>query len=797
MRIGFGKLSKRFALFLLPALVLGITAYYSYRNQLPAGAFVLANSQLTAPVEITRDRHGVPSIVAATDNDAYFAIGYIHAQDRLWQLEIQRRTVRGELSELLGRTAIEQDVWMRTLGLHHAAHSAWRALSPEAREALTRYTAGVNAASSARAVLPIEFLAAQARPGKWTEIDSLAWIKFFALSLSGNYQNEITHWLAQQQLPATQLKTFFPDYPEYVANAALPEHANAGVQRLATEQKNIFQKFQIGGRAVGSNAWAVSGKHTSDGGALLANDPHLPLQIPSLWYVIKVRGAKLDVEGMSLVGLPSIVFGHNRSIGWAGTNLPADTQDLFAERLSTPGHYEADGQPLPFLVRREKIHIRQDFPASFNPAYKPIAIEVRSTRHGPVITDRHRGLDQVLSLKWTSLDPDDTSFEAFYRLNLATNWEDFQLALGYLVAPTLNMLYGDQAGHIGYLAAGRVPVRKQGNGTVPVAGWNSEFAWTGAIAAQDMPRNFDPPEGILVSANDRPVPANYRHFISYDWAPSDRADRIGDLLRQKLRAHHVLTMDDMRTIQGDTVDLDVLALLPLLQKFQPTSARQTAALGILRAWNGDMSRDSRAAALFHAWVRHAREELFARQLSGSWNRMTKGSLSYLAKQVSARQLTAILTRADGVWCKGSVYLPGTSCNRVLSSSLDSAMRELEKITGDPTMERWTWGAIQETRYSHQPFSEVKPLRWLFEVRIPNGGSAHSVNVAVSELEGLDGYRQTFGPTFRHVIGLAPARNKYWYMNSTGQSGDVLSPHYDDAVLPFRNNHLRDIGQSGE
>lgn len=794
MRIGFGKLSKRFILFLLPPTMLCFAAHFVYQHQLPADSAIIEDPRLSAPVKISRDRYGVPSVLAATDSDAYFAIGYLHGQDRLWQLEIQRRTVRGELSELLGRQAIDQDVWIRTLGLHRAARSAWLALSPEAREALSRYTAGVNAASRARATLPIEFLITQARPGQWTEIDSLAWIKFFAFSLSGNYKTEIVHWLARQQLSPAQLKTFFPDYPLDSADLAL---SGTALQRVATAEEDMFRKFQIGGRAIGSNAWAVSGKHTAHGGALLANDPHLPLQIPSPWYVAKLRGARLDVEGMSLVGLPSIVFGHNQSIGWAGTNMVADTQDLYVERLGIPGHYEANGQSLPFDLRREQIRVRPDFPASFNPAFKPIEIEIRSTRHGPVVTDRHSGLDQVLSLRWTSLDPADTSFEAFYQLNLARDWEGFQQALSHLVAPTLNMLYADRTGKIGYLAAGRIPVRRHGEGTLPVPGWHDGFAWTGAIAAQDMPRSFDPPDGILVSANDKGVLAASPHFISHDWAPPDRAERIRNLLRQKLQTSKVLTTDDMRAMQGDTVDLDVRALLPLLRSFPATTKRQRQAQLLLEGWDGDMARDSRAAALFHAWVRHLREELFASRLAGTWSRTTNNSLSSLTQQVSGRQLLAILSEPDGVWCRGAPDVADTACQRALAQSLDRAIREMEKITGDTSMQRWAWGEVHETRYLHQPFSQLKPLRSLFEARVPNGGSINAVNVAGSHIEGYKGYRQAFGPTFRHVVAMTPTGTDYWYMNSTGQSGDVLSPHYADMVVPFRDNQLRAAEWAGE
>lgn len=777
------------ALVALPVAVAAVAIYVNLKHSLPGGQFLLQDKSLSAPVDIRRDMHGVPHIQAQSDNDAFFAIGYVHAQDRLWQLELQRRMGQGRLSEIFGRTSVAQDTWLRTLGLHESAKQAWPTLSQPARDSLSAYTRGVNAGMAAQSTLPPEFGILGIRPGAWTEIDSLTWIKLFALDLGGNFRKETARFVANQALTQDEFATFFPEhgktgpslaqYPQQGQNLAAQQ---ASIAMLALQQQ-LEQGLHLGGRAVGSNAWVVAGSKTANGAALLANDPHLGLQVPSLWYVLTAKGKNLNVSGMNMVGLPLVIFGHNDHISWGGTNMMADTQDLYFLRLdpANPARYEVDGGQEAFRRRVESIPVRADLPEILHKQYQPVKIEVRSTRHGPVISDQFSVYGQTAALRWTALAPDDTSYEAFYRLGFANDWTTFKRALQWHVAPTLNMLYADRLGNIGYLGAGRIPVRKNGTGSIPVPGWNQAHEWQGYVPPAQWPQSYNPQTGYIISANHKMIDDSYPWFISHDWASPARAQRIEQLLRATAAAPYTAT--DMQHMQADTLDLEAQALLPELLKMPPLDSEQALALNYLKQWNGDMAQNSQAAAIFHVWMRHFRVQLFHDKLRGYWNQPAQaGFIRELEQGVSLASLKTILQRQDTPWCgRGHA-----SCNEQLQTSLHSALSELRKFRSDRSMQSWKWGDMQKTVYPHTPFSDIKPLDRLFEIEAGNGGSENSINVAGNTWVENKGYLQGFGPGFRQVITLDPRSITLDYMNSTGQSGNIMSPHYADMVLPFRN-----------
>ncbi len=375
---------------------------------------------LAAPVQISRDEHGVPSIVARTDRDAFFAVGYVHAQDRLWQLELQRRLVAGRLSEVFGRGSINQDVWARTLGLQRVAASAWSDLSPGARDSLTAYAEGVNAWLATHHSLPLEFDLLGVTPEPWRATDSLAWNCMFALSLAGNFREEITRSLAAQVLSPEKLSVLYGRPTDRTLLQAGARLEPAKLARLAAFQAAPLPGLRDRARA-GSNAWVVAGSRAEHGQALLANDPHLPLQLPSLWYALRLEGDRLDTAGMSLVGLPVVIFGRSRHVAWGGTNMMADQQDLYLERVdpNDAGRYEVSGRFEPFVTRRETIAVRADFPAWLREPLQPITIEVRSTRHGPVISDQFDLFEQPVALHWSLFERPASSYEAFFRVSYA------------------------------------------------------------------------------------------------------------------------------------------------------------------------------------------------------------------------------------------------------------------------------------------------------------------------------------------------------------------------------------------
>jgi len=772
---------------LLPIAVVVLWAWMRLHQALPEAGATRLTQGVSAPVELSRDAQGAVHIRASNDRDAYFAVGYAHAQDRLWQLEVQRRMARGELSEVFGKDSIDLDVWFRTLGLHASARSAWPALSDEAKASLTAYTAGINAAIAANPTPPIEFHLLRIRPQPWTEIDALAWIKVFALNLSGNYRREIDRALAYERLTPRQLAVFFPDGSRDTPTT-LPTHlAPDTLAALAGAHDRFVERTQLAVPGSGSNAWAVAGRHTADGRALLANDPHLGLQIPSLWYAIDVKTPTLQVSGMSLIGLPLVIFGRNERIAWGGTNMMADVQDLFVERANAAGtHYARADEWLPFETREERIRVRADFPDALRRPYVPVRLTVRRTRHGPIVSDHFRIFDAPVALRWTALDPDDTTYEAFFRLNRARDWNQFRSALHLHVAPALNMLYADRDGRIGYLGAGRIPLRREGQGSAPVPGWDDRYAWVGEVPPSAWPQIHDPASGLLINANNRIVGSDYPYFISNDWASPARARRIEQLLRARIAAGGKLAISDMARIQSDTIDLEAKAMMRVLRDRLPQQGHAATAADLLRDWNGEMAGDSRAAAIFQVWMRHLREQVFADELRGVWNDPQGGRfLRGLASDVRLSQLAELLRDDPDRWCDRRDTREREDCAHALAVSLDKALEELHKLRGDWSMQDWRWDSVHRTRYRHMPMSSIKPFDRIFERRVQNGGSENSINVSASEFAYAEGYLQHFGPGFRQIMAMGTNGVEHLYMNSTGQSGNIMSPHYDDMVQPFQ------------
>ncbi|MCF7222337.1 penicillin acylase family protein [Lysobacter sp. TLK-CK17T] len=784
--------SRLILVVLLPLLAVVAWGWMQMRASLPAESTLTLSEGVSEPTVIARDAAGVPHIRATSEHDAFFAVGYAHAQDRLWQLELQRRMTRGRLSEIFGEESIDADAWFRTLGLHASTRSAWRALSPEARESLTAYTSGINAWLSERHPLPIEFRMLGVEPEPWTELDSLAWIKMFALDLGGNFDREMRHFVARQSMTEPQIATFFPEYPEdapTTVRTGTPQVA-ATLGAMLDAQHRRQRNFGISVPGTGSNAWAVAGAHTANGAALLANDPHLGLRIPSLWYAISIDSPGLKVSGMGLVGLPLVVLGRNDRIAWGGTNMMADTQDLFFERTDPEGtRYEVDGRWVDFDRRVESIGVRPKFPQALRKRYVPVTVTVRTTRHGPVISDRYGVFDSPVSLRWTALDDDDTSYEAFYRLNFARDWNGFRAALRLHVAPAMNMIYADRKGNIGYVAAGRIPIRKRGEGVLPAPGWNDEWGWNGYVPPDAWPSVLNPPSGYIVSANNKVVDSRYPYFISHDWAPPARAERIEQLLHDTIAAGRPLSVDSMRDIQSDTLDLSAARLMDHLRDRLPEGGRRDAAADLLRDWRGEMQGGSAAATIFTEWMRQLRLQLFASRARADWGRDTASDLlSQMSEDVEYGDLLAVLREGRGGWCS-------RDCDSELGDALDAALWELHKRNGTWDMEGWHWSGNQFTKYPHMPFSQSKSLARFFERRIPNGGSANSINVAAARHQKSEGYVQTFGPGFRQIFSLDSAGIRHLYVNSTGQSGNVFSPHYDDMIGQFHDVRLQPLVSS--
>ncbi|UQV46668.1 penicillin acylase family protein [Janthinobacterium lividum] len=496
-------LLARIVIFLVVPLSISIVfANWYFRQSLPRTEAVLSVDKLTHNVTVTRDQNGVPSIAADNEHDVYYTMGYLHAQDRMWQMEIQRRLVQGRLSEILGEKFLQQDIWFRTLNLSNSAAAAMPALSAEAQASLRAYADGVNAWLDGASTLPPEFVALSMRPVRWTPLDSLSVVKLLALNLGGNYGQELERFLAGRLLDSSDLNAVFAGYPANgptVIQSAGHGDAIAGLQRLHDLKDKIQAQWQIGGRFVGSNAWVVGDRFMANGQPSLANDTHTGLQIPSIWYPVAQKGGRLAVSGMSLVGLPVIVFGQNQQVAWGGTNMMADVQDLYFEQVdgNDRARYRTGSSWKEFDTRIEKFHVKAAFPATLRPALEPVNVQIRTSEHGPIISDVIGAFDMPVALRWVALDKGDTTYESFFRLSYARDWKMFNDALRFHVAPALNIVYMDLSKNIGYVGVGRIPIRAKGNGSVPAPGWRGDYYWKGYIPFDALPRTFNPLKAIL------------------------------------------------------------------------------------------------------------------------------------------------------------------------------------------------------------------------------------------------------------------------------------------------------------
>lgn len=789
LKIANFVLLPRFIVFILLPAAVGIA--YACKvflfDPLPTDSDSLSLVKNAGNVGIRRDSMGVAYLEADSDIDIYFAMGYAHAQDRLWQLELQRRICQGTLAEVLGRSALEQDIWIRTLGIYEAASESVEHLSPAAIASLDAYAAGINEWIRTTNKFPIEFTILGIEPQLWKKEDSLAWIKVFALSLSGNYREEIKRFVSLRYLSDKQYSKLFDDsLPRHSADQRDNRSLLEGLSVLFS-RKEVFGSTAVAGDYYpGSNAWVVSGDHTKSGAPILANDPHLDLQIPSLWYAVNQKGRTLSASGMSLVGLPVIIFGRNQHIAWGGTAMMADVQDLYLEQTSPddPDKYLYDGELKSFSSRIEFINVRADFPSTLRSPLKPVSIPVRSSIHGPIVSDTITSLDQPVALQWTGLSDQDTSYESFYRLSYAANWDEFKQALALHVAPPLNILFADKRNNIGLIGVGKIPVRKAGYGAVPVSGKNPSYSWESYIPFDRMPEVFNPESGYVINANNRNTDADYPYFISSNYAPPQRATRITHLVQKAIEGGGKLTAEDMKRIQGDVLDLSVADLLSVINEIGPLDV-DPSMIEALQQWDGTASMNSIGATIYYGLLRNLKTSLFADELNSYWNRKDHAQyLDSVIASISADKVAEII-RSDDKWCDDIATDTKENCRSVIESAFNTVSEEMTKLYGND-IEDWTWGRANKAVYRHIPFSQVKMLSQLFELTVNSAGSSNTVNVAGTTFDRSEGYIQVFGAGFRQIIEMKDDLPVHLFVNSTGQSGQVVSPHYSDMTEYFAN-----------
>jgi penicillin amidase len=761
----------------LPALAGG---YFWYRAaSQPQIAGTLKAGGAGAPLDIVRDAEGVPHIYAASPHDAYFGLGFAHAQDRLWQMELNRRVAAGRTAEILGAGALDTDRFLRSLGVRRNAEAILANVSPDTRDALEAYAQGVNSYLAQRKnPLPPEFLISGAPPPEpWQPADSIAWQTMIAWDLGANWSQELLRMRLSQRLTLDQINQFLPPYPgdavlQTQDYTKLYRELSGTTERLAAVAKAAPPSYVDG---MGSNNWVLSGSLTTTGKPLLANDPHLGLAAPGLWYFAHMSAPGLNVIGVTLPGIPGVVLGRTDRIAWGFTNTAPDVQDLYIERINpaAANQYQTPQGWAEFKTRKETIKVK---------GQPDVTLEVRETRHGPVISGalpiiEKAGLDAhkyVVAFAWTALRPDDMTVQAGIKLNRAANWQEFLAAARDFGSPQQNMVYADVLGNIGFVAPARVPIRKPENdlhGLAPAPGWDSRYDWDGFIPFEDLPRQFNPASHRIATANEKIVGPHYPHFLTSEWHLPYRARRIASLLDAKA-AHD---MKSMAAIQRDHVSLAAREALPVLLKTVPRSERAKSALEGLAKWDGAMAVERWEPLLFTGWMREASRAIFADELGEALMK------DYWEQRNVHQPMLNVLRNKDGqgAWCR-DVTAPASAkpqtCADLLAASLETALDDLQRRYG-ADRGKWRWGHAHAARFEHRPFGKVPLLNRIFDIRIQSPGDTYTVNVGRHNLrDEEEPFTSRHAAGYRALYDLSDLENSR-FIQATGQSGNVLSPLY--------------------
>ncbi len=780
---GFSKLVRASLWIVGLCLTVGaaFTAAYIYSAQSHISGKRTIKS-LGDSISITFDEADIPHIKAKSQADAYFALGYLHASERSWQLEMNRRIASGRLSEILGNDTVKIDRFVRTLGVKRAAEQQFDRYPVSAKRLLQAYADGVNAGNAQLGwALPLEYLLSGSKPGHWSPTDSVAWMLMMAYDLGGNWQKELQRLELSQYLTTKQVWEVIPPYEssEPVSNMDFSKLYrdlkifNPSLGQVEGKPQNLpatelSQWDQMGGKdGIGSNNWALSGRLSATGKPLLANDPHLGLSAPAVWYFAHLEAPGLNIIGGTLPGIPAVVLGRTDKFAWSFTNTGPDVQDLYIEQIDpkNPGMYRGPDGPLPFKVHQEIIDIK---------GAPPLTFLVKETRHGPVISDSYarakRTIDTdrfALALRWTALDHENQSVAGLLDMNRSADLDQFKQALRKNYAPMQNVVMADNEGNIAYQAAGVAPKRilHQGlYGVAPVPGWERQYDWNGYVPFEQLPASNNPEQGWIATANQRIIAANDPNPLTGDWDLPTRYDRIADLIKAK----NVHTLEDMKTMQGDTLSLAATPLLELFKSSQGSHPLSAKAMEMGRSFDGDMKVDSAAALLFNAWADQLTRNLFAR-------------LGYLfSENYGARNYRAPLLlqvkNPNSPWCDDPKTQQIESCQDSSNNALDKALIYLSKEYGDDP-KTWAWGKAHIAISEHRPLSKIPLLGDLFNIKTPFPGDSFSINVGRLELlQSKNPYETLQAPSLRAIYDLSDLE-KSLFVYQTGQSGWVQSKLY--------------------
>ena len=815
-------------------IIVGISGYalHTVRASYPQVSGEMELDGLTSEVEVLRNDLGIPVINADSLEDLFFAQGFVHAQDRFWEMDVRRHITAGRLSEMFGESQVPTDTFLRTLGWRRIAEQELELLGDRSRRILDAYAAGVNAYLEERsgAELSLEYavLALQNpdyRPEPWVPADSVAWLKALAWDLRGNMTDEIYRAVMSASMGIEATEQLFPEYP-YADNRPIvevgtvvdgvfdqdaprgasgtPGSANrpidyTGALDALSSVDAVVSSLETllgpSGPGIGSNSWAVAGSKTDTGLPLLANDPHLAPAMPSLWYQSALRCTRMDddcnydVTGWTMAGLPGVFIGHNNQIAWGFTNLGPDVTDLVLHQLEGDA-YLYDGQLLPLDIRTEEIKVAGG---------DPVDVTIRSTSDGPIISGIEdiavydavavdapvpapgsmgtqnaagtSGGDYAVALRWTALQPQPT-FDAFDALNTATDWEQFRNAARLLAVPAQNLLYADTAGRIGYQSPGRIPIRRGYDGKWPIPGWTSEYGWDGYIPFEALPSVIDPPEGWIVTANQAVIGPEYAYFLTDDWAYGARSQRIVDLIESSTAGGAVMTAERMRAIQVDSNNALAEFLVPRLLEL-PVPAGTEDARALLADWDLQQTADSAGAAYFNAIWAQMVERMFDAAADTDLIQSSGNDRFWLVVE-------NIWDDPTNVWWIDKTTPAAEDRDALLATAQVAAAEALRDQLGDDPSS-WSWGALHQLTFTNGTLgtSGIAPIEMLFN-RGPVGIGGSEAAVNATGWTPADGFEVDWVPSMRQVIDLSDFDSSTW-VNLTGNSGHAYNRNYSDQI----------------
>ncbi|WP_328427079.1 penicillin acylase family protein [Streptomyces sp. NBC_00443] len=886
-----GRRGRLLVIVLVLAVVAGVTggAYWSIstvRASFPQTEGSITLDGLSGPVDVKRDGYGIPQIYASSDADLFMAQGFVQAQDRFYEMDVRRHMTSGRLSEMFGKSQVDNDEFLRTLGWNRVAEQEYeKTLSDSTKKYLQAYAKGVNAYLDGKSNKDISLeyaalgFANDYKPQEWTPVDSVAWLKAMAWDLRGNMQDEIDRALMTSRLGPKEIQDLYPDYPygrnKTIVQAGQYDEATktfeqgststagsstdsstsgtgtaagsdgSGLQSQLSGLQDVLDDLPtavgVNGNGIGSNSWVVGGKYTITGKPLLANDPHLSASLPSVWYQMGLHcrsvssKCQYDASGYTFAGMPGVIIGHNQNISWGMTNSGVDVSDLYLEKLSGDG-YLYDGKTRPFTTREETIKVAGGSPKK---------IVVRETDNGPLLSDRSSELVKVgkkatvdtaapdrgdgygISLRWTALQA-GTTMDAVFAMDKAKNWNDFRAAGALFDVPSQNLIYADTEGNIGYTLPGRIPTRPQGyDGSVPAPGWDSESRWTGYIDDDELPYEYNPSRGYIVTANQAVVDkAKYPYTLTTDWGYGARSQRITDLIQSKIDDGGKISTEDMRQMQLDNSSEIAKLLVPKLLKIDidDKTVRDAddvrEAQELLEGWDYTQDADSAAAAYFNSVWRNILKLAFGNKLPKELRVKgqclwvdpvnTTGPADATEKVRECGEREADQAQPDGGdrwfevvrslmddeksdwWTtpKNGTRPAATDRDSLFKRAMIDARWELTAKLGKD-IDTWSWGRLHRLFLKNQTLGTDGPgfLQYALN-RGPWKLSGGEATVNASGWNAAGGYGVVWVPSMRMVVNLGDLDKSKW-INLTGASGHAYNAHYTDQTDKWADGELLD------